>query len=124
MPQGSRIGLNEFPPYTSAVFDIAKKHNIDIHMYADDTQLYLLFYVEDFASAKSQLGECIAEIRIWLSQNVLKLNDQKTECLLAGQKQLLNKVEGEKFITIGNSSIQLSSYWCNGRCTFGHEGPC
>ena len=55
MPQGSRIGPTEFPPYTLPIFDIAPKHCVTIHMYADDTQLYLPFDVKDYDHFISKL---------------------------------------------------------------------
>ena len=109
MPQGSRIGPNEFPGYTSPIFAIAKKHNVEVHMYADDTQLFVPFRVGDFHSAKDRLEACIAEIRTWLSENHLKLNDEKTEYMIIGKKRLVNKIEGEQSLKIGNSVIQPSS---------------
>ena len=108
MPQGSRIGPNEFPGYTSPIFAIAEKHKVNIHMYADDTQLYLPFKVEEYAGAMSRLEECISEIRTWLSENHLKLNDDKTEFVLIGQKHLLKNIDGDLSITIGNSTIPAS----------------
>jgi hypothetical protein len=78
-------------------------------MYADDTQLYVPFGVGEYANAMTKLEACIAEMRIWLSENHLKLNDEKTEFLLIGQKQMLNRIEGDRTINIGNTAIPASS---------------
>ena len=37
MPQGSIIGPKGYPAYVSLIFDIAKRHDVSMHMYADDT---------------------------------------------------------------------------------------
>ena len=90
MPQGSIIGPKGYPSYVAPVFDIARKHSISIHMYADDTQLYLGFNPVNYKEAKIQMEKCIAEIRQWVENNCLKLNDDKTELLVVGQKHHLN----------------------------------
>ena len=59
-------------------------------MYADETQLFVPFRVEWYPSVVVRLEACIPEVRTWLSENHLKLNDEKTEFLLVGQNQLIN----------------------------------
>jgi hypothetical protein len=51
------------------------------------------------------LQDCISEIRLWMNCNFLKLNDDKTEFMLIGSKQQLNKVSIDH-IKIGDSSVQ------------------
>ena len=51
---------------------------------------------------------CIQEIRSWMRQNFLKLNNEKTEFLLFGSRKQLSKVS-LPFITIGDSQITPSS---------------
>ena len=108
MPQGSLIGPSGYPPYVSPLFDIAHEHGVVIHMYADDTQLYLEFDVCDWLAAKSRMENCIADMRIWLSQNCLKLNDSKTELLVIGQSHTLKQLHDPLTITIGDHFVQSS----------------
>ena len=42
---------------------IAHKHNIHIHLYADDTQLYIPFNLEQSEEAIGRLEACIEDIR-------------------------------------------------------------
>ena len=69
-----------FTVYTSPVRDIILKYNLNYHVYADDTQLYITFksYQEPADSCITTLEKCIQEIRSWMRQNFLKLNDEKT----------------------------------------------
>ena len=43
MPQGSILGPKGYPSYVSPLFEIVRKHSVNVHMYADDTPLYLGF---------------------------------------------------------------------------------
>ena len=110
VPQGSVLGPQWFTIYTSPVRDIILKYNLNYHVYADDTQLYITFKSsqEPADSCITTLEKCIQEIRSWMRQNFLKLNDEKTEFLLFGSRQQLSKVS-LPFITIGDSQITPSS---------------
>jgi hypothetical protein len=83
-PQGSLIGPFGFKLYTKPLTSIAKKHNINIHLYADDTQLYTSFNPENSEPALARLEACIEEIREWMLKNFLKLNNAKTEFIIFG----------------------------------------
>ena len=105
-PQGSVLGPQWFTVYTSPVRDIILKYNLNYHVYADDTQLYITFKSSQKPadSCITTLEKCIQEMR----QNFLKLDDEKTEFLLFGSRQQLSKV-CLPFITIGDSQITPSS---------------
>ena len=65
---------------------IIRMHNISYHMYADDIQLFLDFKPSDptfIETALSRLSACICEIKVWMTKNMLKLNDSKTEFFVA-----------------------------------------
>ncbi|XP_071950785.1 uncharacterized protein [Antedon mediterranea] len=47
------------------------------------------------------LEKCISEIRIWMAKNFLKLNDDKTEYILFGSQQQLEKIPSRR-VSIGN----------------------
>jgi hypothetical protein len=52
-------------------------------LYADDTQLYITFDIlGDPSTAIQRLEECIAHVKAWIEQNMLKLNDSKTEVII------------------------------------------
>ena len=109
LPQGSRIGPFAFPAYSSPLFRIARKHGVEMHMYADDTQLYLKFKPQEYNWAILKMEECLAEIRAWMSENLLKLNDSKTEFMVIGKTNPLSKLPDERYIVIGNEKIPASS---------------
>ena len=109
-PQGSIIGPKGYPPYVSTIFAIAKACGVCMHMYADDTQLYLSFKPVDFPAAQAKMEQCIAQIRQWLAHNCLKLNDGKTELLVIGKSTKLKEIRHDLNITIGRSVVSARSF--------------
>ena len=91
VPQGSILGPLLFSLYMLPLSAIIKKHNIKYHSYADDTQLYMAISSGDQKSIDS-LVNCISDLNQWLSQNFLKLNQDKTEVLVIGEKKAREKL--------------------------------
>ncbi len=89
VPQGSVLGPQFFTIYSSPIANIARKHGLQVHMYADDTQLYLPFKlnnVSDENKCRLQIESCINDIKSWMTVNKLKLNDDKTELIIVTSK--------------------------------------
>jgi len=61
VPQGSVLGLLLFIVYTADLAVIS--HDVSLHAFADDTQLYLHCRRIDTASAAARLEQCITECR-------------------------------------------------------------
>ena len=84
IPQGSVLGLILFIIYTVPIGDICRKHHVAFHLY---TQIYLSFR-PSIPSSKheciAKIEKCIDEIGTMMTQNLLKLNNDKTEFILVG----------------------------------------
>ena len=80
VPQGSCLGPLLFVVYASKLFEIVQAHVPDAHCFADDTQLYLSFNPNsptDQAEAVCTMERCISDLRKWMYQDKLKINDDK-----------------------------------------------
>ena len=62
---------------------------MSFHFYADDLQIYLPMCPNE-NNAFTKLLDCITDIKQWLAQNFLHLNDSKTECILFGSPPMSN----------------------------------
>ena len=94
VPQGSKLGPVLFNAYIAPLSETAKKHNINDHKYADDEQLILSFTpnATETLTAKTRMENCIKDIRLFLSENKLCNNSEKTEIILVGPKHQMSKL--------------------------------
>ena len=82
VPQGSCLGPLLFTLYTSRLFNIIQTHLPEVHCFADETQLYLSFSPSNAInqlSAISAMESCVDDIRSWMLNDSLKLNNDKSE---------------------------------------------
>ena len=73
VPQGSVLGPLWLTVYTYPVHSIIMKHNLNYHVYADDTQLYFSFKPSQTSADESinRVETCVSEIRVWMQDNFL-----------------------------------------------------
>jgi len=97
-----------FTLYMSRLFNIISQHLPSVHGYADDTQIYLSFRpcsIHLEINAVSVIGKCIIDVHSWFIRNRLMINDAKTESLIIGTREQLEKTSIES-ITIGDTVIK------------------
>ena len=85
----TRIKVNMVCPtlfslYSFSIADIARKHGLSVHLYADDTQIYIMFNQDDtvHVNAISRIEACVAEIKSWMITNKLMLNEMEIKLKL------------------------------------------
>ena len=96
--------------YASKLFKIVKHYLPDAHCFADDTQLYLSFKPlgnTTQADAIQAMEKFMDAVSKWMIQHRLMINDDKTEFLLVGTRQQLDKLDSCS-ITVSNNRIRPS----------------
>jgi hypothetical protein len=110
VPQGSVLGPLFYTVYMLPIGRILRKHGITYHGYADDTQLYLRFDPKNPESLLAQIARlerCLDEIRLWLVNNKLKLNEDKTELIILVAAHLKHLVDQLRpVLRVGDAVVQ------------------
>ena len=110
-PQGSIMGPEDYKVYTLPVGEITRKHDLIFHGYADDSDNYISFKLDQkshFENAVSKVTQCTTDIKAWMTKNKLKLNDTKTEVLVIVPPNSSNKYP-EMDIKIADATVRTTN---------------
>ena len=118
IPQGSILGPIMYTLYTTPLGNIIRNHNLNYHMYADDTQLYLSIEPTNIHNLVHSLENCIKDVKNWMCENKLKLNDEKTEVILCNPKKYKLDVSE---IKVGNDAVKFTDSAKNLGVFFDHD---
>ena len=108
VPQGSVIGPILFIMYTKSLYELVSKHSIKNQSFADDTQLYHSSHPKFVNNSITSISACFSDIKQWMYNHKLKLNDEKTEALLIHSKSSFSNLDQPSSILIGSSDIPFS----------------
>jgi len=108
VPQGSVLGPCLFISYTA---DLVEKHDVNLHAYADDTQLYLKCFHDEMTFAATRLEHCLTDVSHWRSANRLKLNSKKTELVWVSSRYVHTPLgSGGPSLQLGTDTAAASDY--------------
>ena len=80
-------------------------HNLDHHLYADDTQIYISLTTPDACRSLNQLRDCLQDVSLWMKNSKLKLNANKTEFIIIGTVTQRAKLDGFSPTHMLNQSV-------------------
>jgi len=101
------LGSLKFIAYTENEVDTIKQHNVNVHLYAADTQLYACCYRHNTVDTRQRISRCTADFLTWCASHRLQLNADKTEVIWVGSKHNLAKLQHHDVtVTIGTEAIQ------------------
>ena len=93
VPQGSVLGPVLFNIYVRSLYSTVEALKFNIHGFADDHQIYKSFHPQQEHSVfVNELPSCFQEINNWMSNHYLQLNPGKTESIVFGSQQVLQKL--------------------------------
>ena len=107
VPKVTALDYLVFTMYTRPLGIIVQRYGVKYHLYADDTQLYISLDPDNelnFSSSLKNLEHCIAVIRLWMTQNLLKLNDNKTNIIYLASPHCFKSLKTPA-LQMGASSI-------------------
>ena len=82
VPQGSVLGPILFNAYVAPLAKLLQQRNMSHHLYADDTQLCVTFTPSEHTQAFERMETCVCEVKIWLCDNGLVLNENNSEAII------------------------------------------
>ena len=75
-------------------------------MFADDTELYKSDFPSEAFILAQTIESCVSDVKVWVVQNKLQLNDDKTEILLIGSAP---GIDLPSSLCVGHSDIPFSN---------------
>ena len=122
VPQGSCAGPVLYLAYASTLDNVIPSH-ISVYGYADDHILRINFQANHESERIAQLSQCTETIKVWMDENRLKMNSDKTEFIMVGSRQLLSKCETQNLLVNGtpvkcSNRIKYLGVWLDENLSF------
>ena len=95
-----------FSVYTIGLSHLLKNHGIKFKLFADDTQFY--FSLNNISDVEEKLNTIMLDVNSWMGMKQLKLNNDKTECLIVGKKNDIIRFGQVSQLSIQGNGISIN----------------
>ena len=125
VPEGSLAGPNLYLAYASTLQEVVPD-DVGLNGFADDHSLKRSFKVDDRKAEQttiSALQNCLMNVKTWMDENRLKMNDGKTEFIMFGAKKQLAKckttsIDVNKTVVNNSEVVKYLDTWMDCNLTF------
>ena len=94
-PRALCLDLYFLPLYADPLGHVIAEHDVEHHLYADDTQIYISLSGSEALESLTDLESCLTDVFTWMTNSKLMLNPSETEFIIIGFK---NQRETLKYI--------------------------
>ena len=92
---------------TQPLSDIVHHHLLSHHSFSDDNQLYKSGHNLQLQDIIQSTQCCISDLKDWMTNNKLQLNEDKTDMILISARKVLNNASLTSEICLNGSNIKL-----------------
>ena len=93
------LGSILFTLYTAPLSQVIARHDVEHHLYADDTQIYISLSSSEALESLTDLKSCVTDVFTWMTNSKLKLDPSKAEFIIIGSKKQKKSAKIYPFIT-------------------------
>ena len=84
------LGPILFVLYTHSISEIVSYHSLSRHSFSDDNQLYKSGIITQLPEIIHSTQSCVSDVKAWITNNQLQLNNDKTEMIPIATKTVLH----------------------------------